>query len=76
MLSLETHDVLQTNIKLLIVQLEAVAKNLKAQEVANISSNGEVYDFCEKAHESDACLPASFGLSKDEVKYMGAYTRQ
>jgi len=56
--------------------LEVVAKNLKAQEVANISSNGEVYDFCEKAHESDACLPASFGLSKDEVKYMGAYTRQ
>lgn len=75
-LSLETQDVLRSSKKLLSIQLEAIAKKLKAQEVANISSNGEVYDLCEKAHERDACLPASFGLSEEQVNYMGAYTRQ
>jgi len=62
--------------ELLRIQLEEIPKKLEAQEVANISSNGEVYDFCEKAHESGACLPESFGLSEDQVKYMGVYTRQ
>jgi hypothetical protein len=56
--------------------LEAIAKKLEAQEVANISSNGEIYDFCEKAYESGACLPESYGLSEDQVKYMGVYTRK
>lgn len=45
-LSLETQDVLRSSNKLLSIQLEAIAKKLEAvQEVANISSNGEVYDF-------------------------------
>jgi len=34
------------------------------------------YDFYEQAHESDACLPVSVGLSEEQVKYMGPFTRQ
>jgi len=39
---LETHDALRTSNKILSIQLEAIAKKLEAQEVENISSNGEV----------------------------------
>jgi len=39
--------------------------------MAKLSINGVVYDFCEQAHESDACLPSSLELSKEQVKYMG-----
>jgi len=41
-LNLETHDALRTSNKILSIQLEAIAKKLEAQEVENISSNGEV----------------------------------
>lgn len=76
-LSLETQDVLRSSNKLLSIQLEAIAKKLEAvQEVANISSNGEVYDFMWKSSWK-GCMPSSkFWISEEQVKYMGAYTRQ
>jgi len=54
-------------------KLEVIANKLVAQEVAKLSTNRLVCDFCEQAHESHACLPASLGLSEEKVKYMGVY---
>jgi len=36
--------------------------------VAKLTINGVVYDFCEQAHESDACLRSSLVLSEEQVK--------
>jgi len=40
-----------------------------------MSYHGPNCDFCEQAHVSGACLPASLGLSEEHVKYMGTYTK-
>lgn len=62
-LSLETHDTLLARHKLLRIQLEEITKKLEAYEVAKLSSNRVVHDFCEQAHESGVCVLASLGLS-------------
>lgn len=74
-LSLKTHDALLVSNKLLSDKIDWLAKRLEVQEVAKLSINGVSCDFCEQARESDACLPASFWLSEEQVKYMGAYTK-
>jgi len=38
--------------------------------------SGVSCNLCEQAYESIACLPTSFGLFEEQVKYMGAYNRQ
>lgn len=46
------------------------------QEVAMLSINDVSYDFCKLAHESGACLIKRLGLFEEQVKNIGAYTRQ
>jgi len=49
---------------------------LEAQEVAKLSTNGLICEFCEQAHENGTCLPLSFGLSNEQVRYMESYVGQ
>lgn len=44
---------------------ETIDKMLEARDVALLSSNGTIHDFCEQAHDNGACLPTSFGLSEE-----------
>jgi len=48
---------------------------LEVQDVARLSTNGIGSDFCEQAHEKGACVPTSFGLSEEQVKYVGAIAK-
>jgi hypothetical protein len=48
---------------------------MEAREVSHISAS-VTCDFYEQAHESEACLPASLGLSEEWIKYMGTFTKQ
>ena len=75
-LCLETHDALLASNKLLSDKIEELDKRLEVLEVANLSIYGVSCNFCEKAHESCACLPTSLGLSEEQVNYMGAYDKQ
>jgi len=61
---LETHDFLLETNKLLSDRFEALAKKLEAQVVAHLASRGVNCDFCERYHESSACLPTNLVLSE------------
>jgi len=56
--------------------MEEIAKKLEAREVAKLETNRLECDFGEQSHETGACLPTSSGLSEEQVKFMGAVTRQ
>lgn len=73
-MELDAHEVLLGSKKLLYIQLEIVAKRLKARDMAQLSSIGTICDFCKQAHESGACLRTSLGLSKEQVKYTRSFT--
>jgi len=75
MIDLNTQDALLASNKLLILQLETIAKKLEAREGAKPSARNTC-DFCEQAHESGACLPTSLGLSEEQVKNLWNFSRQ
>jgi hypothetical protein len=75
MIDLNAQDSLHASTKHLIIQLETLAKRLEAHEVAQLSTNATC-DFCEQANESGVRLLISLGLSEEQVKYMGTFTRQ
>jgi len=64
---LNTQDALLARNKLLIIQLETLAKRLEAREVAHLSAKTNC-DIYKHAHESGVCLPASLGFSEEQVK--------
>ncbi|AET02979.1 hypothetical protein MTR_8g060460 [Medicago truncatula] len=75
MIDLNTQDALLASNKVFNIQLHTLSKRLDAREV------GQLYaivtcDLCWQAHESGACLPASFGLSEEKIKYMDTFTRK
>jgi hypothetical protein len=75
MIDLKNQGVLLASNKLLNIQLETLAKRLEAREVAQLSVKAYC-NVCEQTHESDACLRESLGVLKDQVRYMGNYSRQ
>jgi len=75
MMDLNTQNALLAGNKLLSIQREAIAKRLEARDVSQVSARSTC-DFCEQAHESGTCLPSCLGLSKEQVKDMGNFSRQ
>ena len=75
MIYINIQDALLASNKLLSLQLETIAKRLEAREVTKLSARNTC-DFWEQAHESGACLSISLGLSEEQVKCMGNYSRQ
>jgi len=57
-------------------RIDKIVKKLEARKVAKLSTNIIGSDFCEQAHETGACLPASLGLSEEQVNYMGVVAGQ
>jgi len=64
MININTKDVLFSSNKLLIIQLETMAKRLDARKVGQLSATF-ICDYYEQAYESGVCLPTSLGLLEE-----------